>query len=296
VALAWVSAEQADSPHGRQYADAAAARSEIWHDPVSRAALALVRSRLLRARGELAGAAAAIGQARTVKAPRPLPRWLVSRLGAAEAALLVAQGRPDAAMELSRRTRSAEVPEGMLACGWAGLHNGSAAEAGRTAQRVLQDTKLPLDVRVDALLLTAASELDRSRPAAAKAALARALQLAEPERMRRPFGEATAQLRTMLREHRHRVDGDRRIGTDSGGTDRARARPVPTADVIVQPLTEREQEVLAYLAALLPTEEIADRLYVSVNTVRTHVRSILRKLSAERRNEAVRRAHELGLV
>ena len=66
--------------------------------------------------------------------------------------------------------------------------------------------------------------------------------------------------------------------------------------LIVQPLTEREHEVLAYLDQLLPTEEIAARMFVSVNTVKTHVRAILRKLGAERRNEAVRRARELGLV
>jgi DNA-binding CsgD family transcriptional regulator len=55
-------------------------------------------------------------------------------------------------------------------------------------------------------------------------------------------------------------------------------------------------EVLEGLAAMQPTEEIATSLYVSVNTVKTHVRSILRKLSASRRNEAVRRARGLGLV
>jgi LuxR family maltose regulon positive regulatory protein len=47
---------------------------------------------------------------------------------------------------------------------------------------------------------------------------------------------------------------------------------------------------------MLPTEEIAATLYVSVNTVKTHVRSILRKLSASRRNEAIRRARTLGLI
>ena len=43
-------------------------------------------------------------------------------------------------------------------------------------------------------------------------------------------------------------------------------------------------------------QEIADSLGVSINTVKTHVRSILRKLSASRRNEAVRRARALGLI
>ena len=59
------------------------------------------------------------------------------------------------------------------------------------------------------------------------------------------------------------------------------------------PLTEKEREVLLHLADLLSTEEIASTMFVSVNTVKTHVRGILRKLSAQRRNVAIRRAREL---
>ena len=66
-----------------------------------------------------------------------------------------------------------------------------------------------------------------------------------------------------------------------------------SAAVLVQPLTEREREVLGHLDALLPTRQIAAEMFVSVNTVKTHVRAILRKLSAKRRHEAVRRAREL---
>jgi LuxR family maltose regulon positive regulatory protein len=66
--------------------------------------------------------------------------------------------------------------------------------------------------------------------------------------------------------------------------------------IVIEPLTEKEREVLGHLAELLSTEEIAAAMFVSVNTVRTHVRSILRKLSASRRNEAVRRAREVGIL
>jgi LuxR family maltose regulon positive regulatory protein len=47
---------------------------------------------------------------------------------------------------------------------------------------------------------------------------------------------------------------------------------------------------------MLSTTEIAATMFISVNTVRTHVRSILRKLAATRRNQAVRRARELGII
>jgi LuxR family maltose regulon positive regulatory protein len=65
---------------------------------------------------------------------------------------------------------------------------------------------------------------------------------------------------------------------------------------VLEPLTAKETEVLRYLAALLSTEEIARTMFVSVNTVKTHIRGVLRKLAASRRNEAIRRARELGLV
>ncbi|MFG1622609.1 response regulator transcription factor [Kribbella sp. NPDC049227] len=50
--------------------------------------------------------------------------------------------------------------------------------------------------------------------------------------------------------------------------------------VVTSTLSSKEHEVLDHLAELLTTEEIAGIMYVSVNTVRSHVRSILRKLSA----------------
>jgi LuxR family maltose regulon positive regulatory protein len=54
--------------------------------------------------------------------------------------------------------------------------------------------------------------------------------------------------------------------------------------------------VLGHLAELHTTDEIAAGMFISVNTVRTHVRNILRKLGVDRRNEAVRRAWELDLL
>jgi DNA-binding CsgD family transcriptional regulator len=65
---------------------------------------------------------------------------------------------------------------------------------------------------------------------------------------------------------------------------------------LVDPLTAKEREVLGHLSELLTTEEIATAMFVSINTVRTHVRNILRKLAVRRRNDAVRRARALRLL
>ena len=68
------------------------------------------------------------------------------------------------------------------------------------------------------------------------------------------------------------------------------------SEQLLEPLTAREMEVLAHLSELLSTQEIAATMFVSVNTVRTHVRGILRKLGVSRRTDAVRRGWALGLI
>lgn len=61
-------------------------------------------------------------------------------------------------------------------------------------------------------------------------------------------------------------------------------------------LTNRELEILAQIAAGLSNREIAERLYVSENTVKTHTASVFEKLNAKRRTQAVQLAKEAGLI
>jgi LuxR family transcriptional regulator, maltose regulon positive regulatory protein len=65
---------------------------------------------------------------------------------------------------------------------------------------------------------------------------------------------------------------------------------------IVEPLSERELEVLKLLRSELSGPEIAERLIVSLNTLRTHTKSIFNKLGVNNRRAAVRRAEELDIV
>jgi LuxR family maltose regulon positive regulatory protein len=186
-----------------------------------------------------------------------------------------------------------EIARARLAGGEADLVEGSLTD-------LLRHVDLPLDVRIDALLLRAADALERGDTAGAKAAAERALRTAASERLRRPILEAPPRLRGFLRHHddlaaRHTWFEE----AEPAPSLRVQAAPVePEAvrSVLIEPLTEKEHEVLVNLAELLPTDEIARRMYVSVNTVRTHVRAILRKLAASRRNEAIRRARELHII
>jgi DNA-binding CsgD family transcriptional regulator len=61
-------------------------------------------------------------------------------------------------------------------------------------------------------------------------------------------------------------------------------------------ITPREMEILEAMAAGLSNREIAERLFVSENTVKTHAARLFGKLSAQRRTQAVQRAKEAGLI
>lgn len=149
-----------------------------------------------------------------------------------------------------------------------------------------------LAARVEAWLRTATQELDLGRPELAIRALDRALKLAAPEGMRRPIVQASPRLRRLLQRdaeltRRHTWLTPDAIGAPGEGEPVARP---------VEPLTNRELEVLRNMSALLSTEEIARAMFVSVNTVKTHIRGVLRKLSVSKRNDAIRRARDLGLL
>jgi LuxR family maltose regulon positive regulatory protein len=63
-----------------------------------------------------------------------------------------------------------------------------------------------------------------------------------------------------------------------------------------EPLSEREHEVLENIADGLTNKQIADKLYVSLNTIRTHTKKIFSKLGVHSRTQAIAKAKELGLI
>ncbi len=65
---------------------------------------------------------------------------------------------------------------------------------------------------------------------------------------------------------------------------------------LVAPLTERELTVLEYLPRRIKNQDIADELYITVNTLKSHLRGIYRKLGVADRDEAITRASQLGLL
>jgi LuxR family transcriptional regulator, maltose regulon positive regulatory protein len=149
--------------------------------------------------------------------------------------------------------------------------------------------------KVEHLLLRAQRYCARGNLGAGRSAVIRAIALAEDEGIRRPFAHIAPQVRLLIR-----TDPDiavRAAWLRPEHNSVPRGQPVQ-ADTprVDQALSDKELEVLRHLSSLLTTEEIAATMFISVNTVKTHIRGILRKLSVTRRNEAVRRARELNIV
>jgi LuxR family maltose regulon positive regulatory protein len=149
---------------------------------------------------------------------------------------------------------------------------------------------------VQSLLLEAIVRDAAGDGATAEHALEHALDLAEGDRVLLPFLvhpvpellERYARLRTshadLISEIFNLLAGQQPASRPRG------------SDSLPEPLTESEARVLRYLPTNLSKREIADELYVSVNTVKTHVKHVYAKLDVQTRREAVESARAMGLL
>lgn len=71
---------------------------------------------------------------------------------------------------------------------------------------------------------------------------------------------------------------------------------IPTADPAMAGISKREMEVLELMAKGLSNQEIADAMFVSLNTVKTHAGNLFMKLEVKRRTQAIQKAKQIGLL
>jgi ATP/maltotriose-dependent transcriptional regulator MalT len=181
------------------------------------------------------------------------------------------------------------------------------------AERIVEDALSRTDaygfsehwVQAMALVARARVLAERGPLAAAEALAARAVELTRRGSVRIELAYALLTLADVLeaagdgaaaaarREAREVVDHCPDPGILSRRVGRTERRPVPA---LGEELTTKELDVLGLLPTRLSQREIGASLYVSVNTVKTHTKSIFRKLGVSTRADAVARARELGLV
>ncbi|AWT41117.1 helix-turn-helix transcriptional regulator [Streptomyces actuosus] len=257
-------------------------------DPVTAAGRSLVTARLLLAEGKARAALAAA--ATDVPADFASP-WAEEHTALVTASAHLAEGRPEAAADVLRELRT-EQPACAVGMARAHLAAGDPSTALGVLDAMPGAQHVGPAVRVRATLVRAQAAHADGDEATARRLLTDALLAGRRDRLRRPFREAGAWItpllaRTPLREL---AAGWLTPGEAAPG---AGAEPAP---VLVEPLSEREHDVLVRLARMMSTEEIAADLFVSVNTVKTHVKNLHRKLAVNRRTDAVRQARRLGLL
>jgi LuxR family maltose regulon positive regulatory protein len=168
----------------------------------------------------------------------------------------------------------------------------------RTAADLLGELPPPRTrrTRVERDVLYALSMLERDVELANRH-LGEALAAAQPEHLIRTFIEHGPRIPKLLSAFA--PDGNQQHFVEMLLTAASHAvapRRTATASALVEPLSSREVTVLRYLCSRLTYREIAAALYVSVNTLKSHVRSIYRKLDASSRADAVQSGRRLGLI
>jgi LuxR family transcriptional regulator, maltose regulon positive regulatory protein len=228
-------------------------------------------------------------------------RLTLSRVGAApehlaEVAGSTADGavRPDLMLAAARVLLAQDDSQGALSI-VAPFLAGAVAQVTMAAQMTL--ARATLHDNVCALIIAAIARRRLGQTEQAAEDLCCALAIAEPQGMYRPFLDAGPAARSVLTALIRPASQDaafasrilQRFGTASG----AGSGQCPPA---AAPLTSSELAVLRLLPSHMTNQEIAESLFLSINTVKTHLRSVYRKLGVTTRRQAITRGSRLGLL
>ena len=226
------------------------------------------------------------------------PRALEQQLRSVEARVLLAAGERDEAVEVART-----LPDSAARCAIearAALTHADPAGALELLDPHVEDGSSVTDLatRIEVLVLHAVARHAQLDHDGARASLERALELAGADRFPQVFLQAGSPLRDLLARQvrqgtRHRGLVEELLITLDR---RAVAWSAAPSTPLLEPLSKRELTVLGYLETMLSNEEIAAELFLSTNTIKTHTKSIYRKLGVTRRRHAVSQARAMRLI
>jgi LuxR family maltose regulon positive regulatory protein len=267
-------------------------------EPAMVATAAIVRARVQAAGGDVDGAAAELSEVRRQLVDCQIAGVMWHSLTLAEAELHLQAGAPAAA----KRLLGVPPPDRLSV--WYTLVQAKVQLAERRPSPAASAVVAHLEPGETSLLWTVEANLtyaramralgDRSK---AGRSVEQALRLADSDGIRRPFLEGGQAVRELLTTYVPAGSSYRGLADDlAGELAQGADRPSGAAGRLPEPLTERELTVLRYLQSMLSAGEIASMLCVSVNTVKTHMKSIYRKLGVGRRREVIQRARELNLL
>lgn len=271
--------------------------------------IAMIRARLQSAEGRHAEAEATIQAARTLQALRPSGAWRDRDLAAHEARLGVRRGDWETAQQLLIEAETDESHAlSQLVEAEIRLAQGQADRAEPLlAQFVAQyPAGFPNESSLEARLLWAQALFAQCKMNQARRALSETVQMAAPEGFIRPFLDHGRPLAPLLALMVHMGALSAEAGRFVGevlrllgpATEATTVLPAASLDSLATAtsITTREQEVLRLLSEGLSNRQMADRLCVSVGTIKTHLTNIYGKLGVNCRVQAVAEAQALRVL
>jgi len=290
IALAWMHLERNELREARRYVKEADTALDRTPDKPIAAAAYLVAAGGALAEGRCSVAGQVIARARS---GRPIPPWLDQQLSVIQSRACAAAGDTQAALAAAARAGAGDSPEAAVTLAHARAAAGDGDTAARTLAPVLAARRIPDRVRLNAWLTDARLGYASGDRARGHRSLAAALRLADPEQLRLPFVLERSWIGPVLRQDPELAEAHRRL---LPALSPAQPAPDQAPPPPAEPLSDREREVLRHISSMLSTAEVASEMYISVNTVKTHLRTIYRKLAVAHRGEAVRRARQLELI
>jgi LuxR family maltose regulon positive regulatory protein len=260
-------------------------------------------ARIQRAQGNIEGALATLQEA--IQIATEMSAWSVDVVTVHQVRLWLAQGNLEAASRWAQASGMSadDAPSfhreaGHLTLARILVAQGKIDDAARLLARLLKaaESTQRWGSAIEALLLLALTQYKKNEPERALHALERALSLAEPEGYVRVFVDEGTPMAELLRQAAECGIAPRYVQELLSAFDASEPAEPRHAQPLIEPLSDREIEVLRLAAAGLSNREIAEQLYISINTVKAHTKSIYRKLDAHNRTQAINRAQELGLL
>jgi LuxR family maltose regulon positive regulatory protein len=307
----------------KRYAEEGLALSKQWGQADLLFRIHIEVARIFQTCGDTELASSSILQAKQLAVG--LSGWFVARGAAWQARLQLAQGNIAAATRWADlqsidgeiRFQDMAIYFTLARVLLAGATQKAAPGQGRSRQSLdracrlleqlleLAETAGAASYTIEALVLQALALLTQEKSGQALMALERALTLAEPEGYIRMFVDEGDPMIRLLRQAASRGIAASYVGKlllACGSSPKLKVagpavRPSsPQSMGLVEPLSDRELEVLRLVAEGLTNQEVAQKLVVAVDTVKKHLNNIYGKLGAHNRTQAAARAQDLGLL
>jgi LuxR family maltose regulon positive regulatory protein len=301
-----------DLDEGIRLLNKAIEMSELGRDPVMLASCQLGLIRALMYRMDLAGAVKLIENINERAGDFALPPWITNAISALNVFFWLGSGNLDAAFQWARE-RGLRIDDKLdasheveyMALAHILMVQNKHDEAARLLGRLIENATAGDRVYmiIEMRLYRALAFMLKADTAAALAELKSALALGEPGGFimiivskGKPVADLLEEIVAVKKRDHDAAKAGFSLSYAKKLLSAFKAGAPQKIEGLMDPMSERELDVLHLIAAGLSNREIAEKLFISLNTVKTHTKNINSKLAVNSRTKAVARAKELGLI